>query len=384
MKGKQGFIIAGIMVLSLVLAGGTFASDPIKVGTLEALTGPGAAFGTNMLQGLQMAVDDINAAGGLVGRKVEIISIDDAAQPAQSVSAMTRLIHQDKVDIVIGGWGSATVLANFKVAEKAGVPYIECGASNPRVTRGNNNQWTFANIQNDEKQCIVVSKLAIEKGHKRIAILHDRNDFGRGGRDEFSKGLKQFGNLEPVVVESYQMGDKDFNAQLIKIREAKPDALGLFGTLVEAAAIAIQMKKLGMNLPIFSMAGIANVNYIKLGGEAVEGTILAAHFNRELSPETEAWAKKYEEKFKQATVIADPNSAWMSYSAGANCFPAAVKMAGSMDKTKVRDALRKIRWRDYGQGIDNYFDAEHAVVKETIIVQVKGGEFKPLVKIFVK
>jgi branched-chain amino acid transport system substrate-binding protein len=370
--------------LTLGLAGVAGAADPIKVGTLMALTGPGAAMGTNMLQGLQMAIDDLNAAGGLVGRKIEVISIDDAAQPAQSVSAMTRLIHQDKVDIVIGGWGSATVLANLKVPEKAGVPYIECGGSNPRITRGNNNQWTFANIQNDEKQSIVVSKLAVEKGYKRHAILHDRNDFGRGGRDEYSKGLKQFGNLEPVVVESYQMGDKDFNAQLIKIRDAKPDVLGLFGTLVEAAAISIQMKKLGMNLPIVSMAGIANVNYIKLGGEAVEGVICAAHFNRHLSPETEAWAKKYEERFKPSSVIADPTSAWMSYSAASNAFPAAVKMAGSMDKTKVRDALRKVRWRDYGQTIDNYFDEEHAIVKETIIVQVKDQDFKPLVKIFVK
>ena len=384
MLSKKTFIIGLGMIVSLSLAGVSLAADPIKVGTLEALTGPGAAFGTNMLQALQMAVDEINEKGGLLGRKVEIISIDDAAQPAQSVSAMTRLIYQDKVDIVIGGWGSATVLANFKVAEKAGVPYLETGGSNPRVTRGNNNQWTFAVLQNDEKQCIVVSKLALEKGYKRFAILHDRNDFGRGGRDEFSKGLKQFGNLEPVVVESYQMGDKDFNAQLIKIREAKPDALGLFGTLVESSAIAIQMKKLGMNLPIFSMAGIANVNYIKLGGDAVEGTICATHFNRHLSLETEAWAKKYEEKFKHATVIADPNSAWMSYCATANCFPAAVKMAGSMDKTKIRDALRRVKWREYGQDIDNYFDKEHAIVKETIIVQVKDGDFKPLVKMFVK
>ncbi len=382
--GKRVYLSGITIFFFLSMAMGTWAAEPIKVGSLMALTGPGAAFGTNMLQGLQMAVDEINAKGGLLGRKVDIISIDDAAQPAQSVSAITRLIHQDKVDIIIGGWGSATVLANFKVAEKAGVPYLECGASNPRVTRGNNNQWTFAVLQNDEKQCIVVSKLALEKGYKRFAILHDRNDFGKGGRDEFSKGLKQFGNLEPVVVESYQMGDKDFNAQLIKIREAKPDALGLFGTLVEASAIAIQMKKLGMNLPIFSMAGIANVNYIKLGGEAVEGTILASHFNRHLSPETEAWAKRYEEKFKQSSAMADPTSAWMSYSAGANCFPAAVKRAGSMEKTKVRDALRQVKWREYGQDIDNYFDKEHAIVKETIVVQVKGGDFKSLVKMLVK
>jgi branched-chain amino acid transport system substrate-binding protein len=315
----------------------------------------------------------------LLGRKLEVVGMDDAGDPAQSVSAMTRLIYQDQVDIVIGGWGSATVLANFRVCEKAQVPYIECGASNPRVTRGQKNQWTFAMIQNDEKQAKVISQLAMDRGYKRFAILHDRNDFGTGGKDEFSKDLATRG-LKPVIVESYQMGDKDFNAQLLRIREAKPDALGLFGTLVEGAAIAIQMKKLGLRIPIFSMAGLSNVNYIKLGGEAVEGTICASHFNRRISKETEAWAAKYEKKFKRSTVIADPMSAWIAYTAVANCFPRAVKMAGSLDKTKVRDALRKIKWREPGQSMDNYFDEEQAVVKETIVVQVQGAKFVPLKK----
>jgi branched-chain amino acid transport system substrate-binding protein len=290
---------------------------------------------------------------------------------------MTRLAYQDKVDIVIGGWGSATVLANKKVCEKARVPYIELGASNPRVTRGQNNQWTFAMIQNDEKQCVVVSKLAMEMGYKKFAILHDRNDFGVGGKDEFSKGLKD-GGLEPLIVESYQMGDKDFNAQLIKIKQAKPDALGLFGTLTEGAAIAIQMKKLGMNLPIFSMAGLTNINYIKLGGDAVEGTICTAHFVKVLNDETKAWSEKYEKRFEHATVVAAPAAAFTAYFAVSEVFPKAVKMAGSMDKTKVRDALRKIKWREPGQSIDNYFDEEHAIVKEVIVVQVKDGQFIPI------
>jgi branched-chain amino acid transport system substrate-binding protein len=379
MTDRKALAIGVIFIFYFSIFAIADANEPIKVGFLAALTGPGAAFGINMLQGHQMAVDDMNEAGGLLGRKIEVVVMDDAADPAQSVSAMTRLIYQDKVDIVIGGWGSATVLANFKVCEKARVPYIECGGSNPRITRGQNNQWTFAMIQNDEKQAKVIAELAMDKGYKRIAILHDRNDFGRGGRDEFSKGLAKRG-LKPAIVESYQMGDKDFNAQLIKIREAKPDALGLFGTLVEGAAIAIQMKKLGMNLPIFSMAGLSNVNYIKLGGEAVEGTICASHFNRRISNETEAWAAKYEKKFKHSTVIADPMSAWIAYTAVANCFPRALQMAGSTDKTKVRDALRKIKWREPGQTIDNYFDEEHAVVKETIVVQVKDGKFIPIKK----
>jgi branched-chain amino acid transport system substrate-binding protein len=373
---RKGLTMVVVIISVLAMGRITWAAEPIKIGFLAALTGPGAAFGINMMQGERMAVDELNAKGGLLGRKIEMVVIDDAAQPAQSVSAMTKLIYENKVDIVIGGWGSATVLANFKFAEKAGMPYIECGASNPRVTRGQHDRWTFAMIQNDAQQAKVVAKMAVDMGYKRFAILHDRNDFGVGCKDEFMKSLEAYAKLKPVVIESYQMGDKDFNAQLIKIREAKPDALGLFGTLVEGAAIAIQMKKLGMNLQIFSMAGLANVNYIKLGGNAVEGTICTTHFNRHINADTERWASDYEKQFKASSVIADPNSAWIAYTAAANPFPKAVRMAESMDKTKVRDALEKVRWREPGQTIDNYFNKEHAVVKETIVVQVKGGDFR--------
>lgn len=377
MSIKKVLLIGVIVIFCLSCAGTAHAKKPIRIGYLAALTGPGAAFGINMLQGHKMAVEEINAGGGLLGRELEAVVIDDAGDPAQSVSAMMKLVYQEKVDIVIGGWGSATVLANYKVCEKAGLPYIEIGASNPRVTRGQNNQWTFAGLQNDEKQAMVISKIAVDMGYKKFAFLHDSNDFGVGGRDEFTKGLVRY-NLKPLIVESYQFGDKDFNSQLIKIRRARPDALGLFGTLVEGAAIAIQMEKLGMDFPIFSMAGLSNYNYIKLGGRAVEGTICATHFSKRLSAETEAWARRYEEKYKGSAVMPDPNTAWLAYTAVANPFKRAVKVAGSIDKKKVRDALRKVRWREYGQNIDNYFDKEHAIVKETIVVRIKDGDYIPI------
>ena len=377
MSLKKILLIGLLVVFCLSGTGIAYAKKPIRIGYLAAMTGPGAAFGTNMGQGHAMAVEEINEKGGLLGRKLEVVMIDDAGDPAQSVSAMIKLVHQEKVDIVIGGWGSATVLANYKVCEKAGMPYIEIGASNPRVTRGQNNQWTFANLQNDEKQSMVISKMSVDMGYKSFAFLHDSNDFGVGGRDEFTKGLKRF-NIKPIIVESYQFGDKDFNSQLIKIRKANPDALGLFGTLVEGAAIAIQMKKLGMNLPIFSMAGLSNINYVKLGGKAVEGTICASHFSRRLNDETEAWASRYEEKYKGSAVMPDPNTAWLGYSAVKFPFRNAVKLAGSIDKKKVRDALRKVTWKEYGQHIDNSFDKEHAIVKETIVVQIKNGQYIPI------
>lgn len=381
MNYKKALIIGVVVILGLAIAGVTLAGDPIKVGFLGALTGSGAVWGFNMMQGLRMAVDEINETGGLLGRKIEAVVIDDAGQAAQSVSAMTKLIYQDKVDIVIGGWGSWCVLANLPIAEKAQVPYIECGASNPRITSGRNNQWTFAAIQNDKNQAKVVTKVVIEMGYKRFAILHDRNDYGVGCKDEFIKCLEERG-LKPLIIESHQTGDKDFNAQLIKIREAKPDALGLFGVVVESAAIAIQMKKLGMNVPIFSVGcGFSNVNYVKLGGEAVEGTICPGHFSRRLSADTEAWASKYETLFKHSAVTPDPVGGWLNYSAVQNPFSRAVRMAGSMDKTKVRDALRQVKWREYGQDIDNYFDAEHAVVKQVIVLQIKNGEFIPFKKV---
>jgi branched-chain amino acid transport system substrate-binding protein len=380
MNHKKALTMMVVVFLCVAIVEVTLAASPIKVGFLAGLTGPGTTYGVNMMQGQRMAVDEINEAGGLLGRKIEVVVIDDAAQAAQSVSAMTRLVYQDKVDIVIGGWGTWTVLPNLKVCEKAQVPYIVCGGSNPRVTKGSNNQWTFANIIDDDKHSQVSAKIAMDMGYKRIAILHDRNDYGVGLKDAFIKALEK-GGLKPVAIESHQTGDKDFTAQLMKIRDAKPDALGLFSILVEGAAVAIQMKKLGMELRIFGMASLSNPNFIKLGGEAVEGAIATTNFARDMSAEAEAWNLKYEKVFAKSTVMLDPVGAWLTYSAVKFPFVNAVKMAGSMDKAKVRDALRQVKWREYGQDIDNYFDKEHALVKQVIVLQVKNGKFFYLKKV---
>jgi branched-chain amino acid transport system substrate-binding protein len=150
---------------------------------------------------------------------------------------------------------------------------------------------------------------------------------------------------------------------------------------VEGAAVAIQMKKLGMDLRIFGMASLSNPNFIKLGGKAVEGTIATTNFARDMSAEAEAWTSKYEKVFAKSTVMLDPVGAWLTYSAVKFPFVRAVKMAGSMDKKKVRDALEQVKWREYGQDIDNYFDKEHALVKEVIVLQVKNGKFVYVKKI---
>jgi branched-chain amino acid transport system substrate-binding protein len=377
MMVRKVFVIGAIVMFCLSVMGVTHAKEPVKVGWLGALTGPGAPFGMNMLQGVKMGVEEVNARGGVLGRKLEIVSIDDAADPAQSVSAMTKLVYQDKVDVVCGGWGSATILANMRVCEKAGVPYIAIGGSNPKIT-SKDNKWTFRPLQNDAKQGLEIADIAVKQlGYKRFGIIHDRNDYGTGAKDVFVQGLSKH-NLIPVAVESYQMGDKDFTSQLIKIREAKPDVLAVLGTVIEGAAIAIQRTQLGMgNLRIVGVAGLANMHYIKLAGKATEGTVCLTYFNRRLSPESETWARNYEEKYKDSSAVPTPDVAWMGYSSIVNILEPALKMAGSTNKTKIRDALRKVKWRDLGQNINNYFDETGQAIRESIIIEVKNGDFVP-------
>ena len=376
MNIKKVFMTGIVIILSLTLVGVTHGKELIKVGWLGALTGPGAPFGMNYLQGLKMGVEEVNAGGGVLGRKLEYVTIDDAADPAQSVSAMTRLVYQDKVDVVVGGWGSATILANMKVCEKAGVPYLASGGSNPRIT-SKDNKWTFRPLHTDANLGVEIAAVAVKLGYKQIGIIHDRNDYGVGARDVFIEAISK-NNLKPVAVESYQMGDKDFAAQLIRIREAKPDVLAVFGTVTEGAAIATQRAKLGMgHLRIISVAGIANVNYIKLAGKDAEKTICLTPFNRYVSKESEVWAKIYEEKFKDTGVIPTPDVAYMSYSAIVNILKPALEIAGSTDKSKVRDAFRKVRWKDFGQKNENYFDEIGQAIRESIIVHVVNGDFVP-------
>ncbi|HVY16368.1 MAG TPA: ABC transporter substrate-binding protein [Rhodopila sp.] len=350
---------------------GALAQD-IKLGMIAGLSGFGASYGASMQQGVEMAIKEINDAGGINGRKLVEDVADDASDPAQSVLAMQRLVN-DHVDIVVGGWGSSMVLANMEVAERAGMPYIVVGASNPRITT-KRNKWTFRILTNDNGHAVQLADLAVQTLHmKRIAVINDSNDYGVGARDIFIARLKEL-DESPVDVESYGSNDKDFTAQLSHIAAANPDGIALMGTLPAVPAILNQARDQGIDARFFGPAGLSNEAMITLAPEASQHTIATAYFHEDLDPQAKAWADKYTAMFKNAAQAPRPSQAVSAYRGvymAADC----LKKVGT-DKDKVRLCLKD--WHGHFFGLppaDLHFDDTNQLVVPVVIEEVQGKGF---------
>ena len=263
--------LAAWLVTSLLVVCHAAQAQDIKVGVIAGMSGGGASYGASLRQGIEMAMKEINDAGGIKGRKLVFDVADDASDPAQSVLAMQRLVN-DQVSIVVGGWGSSQVLANMEVAERAGMPYIVVGASNPRITTSRN-KWTFRILSDDNDHAKRLADLATGLLHmKQIAVISDSNDYGVGLRDVFVARLKQLG-VTPVDVESYQTNDKDFTAQLTHIAGSKPDGIAVMGTLPAAPAIMNQARDLGIDGRFIGAGGLSNEGHHHAGA----GSVAAHH-----------------------------------------------------------------------------------------------------------
>ena len=368
--GKLLTVAAAAAVLAN--AGAARAQD-IKLGVIAGMSGPGTSYGIGIRQGAEMAVKEINAAGGIKGRKISLVVVDDASNPAQSVTAMQRLAS-DGVDLIVGGWGSSQVLANMEVAERAGIPYIVVGATNPKITT-EKNKWTYRVIFTDSVQAEQIAEAAVKRlGMKRIAVIHDANDYGVGNRDIFLASLKKLG-IEPVSVVSYQSADKDFTAQLSRIREANPDGLAVFGTIPGAPAIMNQARDLGIKARFIGTGGLANENLMTLAPKASEGTVLTTYFHEDVDAEAKAWAQRYVKEFSGGTQPPRPVLAAWEYRAIR--FIAAPCLANvGTDKDKLRQCFGAWKGNMFSVPGESYFDKTGQLIQPSVLVEVGGGAFQ--------
>jgi branched-chain amino acid transport system substrate-binding protein len=364
--------LTALTVISVLAFAPAAHAQDIKVGMITGLSGGGASYGASMRQGIEMAMQEVNDAGGIKGRKLTLDVADDASDPAQSVLAMQRLVN-DQVDIVVGGWGSSQVLANMEVAERAGLPYIVAGASNPRITTSRN-KWTFRILTNDNGHATRLADLATGLLHmKRIAIINDSNDYGVGARDIFVARLKELG-LTPADIESYQTNDKDFTAQLTHIAGANADGIAVLGTLPAAPAIMNQARDLGIEGRFMGAAGLSNEAIITLAPEASQHAIATAYFFPTLDNAAKAWTTKYEAMFKGAAQAPMPSQAAPSYRAmkmAADCLTSA-----GTDKEPLRLCLKAWHGTFFGLPPANaHFDDTNQLIVPVVVESVEGKEF---------
>ncbi len=371
---NRTFLSAAAGLAACLLAAAPARAADITMGVLLGLSGGGASYGQSLLQGIRMAVDEINAAGGIKGERIVLEIADDDSDPAQSVLAMQRLIN-DHVDLVVGGWGSSQVLADMAPAERAGMPYIVIGASNPRITTARN-KWTFRVLTNDGTQARELADLAVRTLHlKRIALIDDTNDYGVGLRDIMTAELAKLG-VKPVADESYATNAKDFTAQLTHILAAGPDGLAILGTLPAAAAIMNQARDMGIAARFMGAAGLGNEAVMVLAPEASQGTLATAYF-MPIDPAAVAWQAEYVKEFAHAAQPPRPSQAAWGYRAVKLIAAPCLAEAGA-DKDAFRLCLKSWHGKIFGlPPVEAHFDATNQLIVPVLFITIKGKAFVP-------
>lgn len=372
-----------IAVVVLISAGALWfpnfaAAADITLGVIAGISGLGASYGVGLTQGAEMAALEINAAGGINGRAIKLMITDDASSPARSAVAMRRLVAAD-VSLIVGGWGSAQVLANMDIAEQAGVPYIVTGATHPQITNARN-KWTFRVIQSDAVINEYLASFVVKTlGLKRVAVINDTNDYGTGNRDVFVAALDRLG-IRPVEIQSYLTTDKDFRAQLTRIRIVDPEALAIFGTAPAASMVMTQARDLGINAQFVGSGGLANEAIISAAPTSSEGTILMTYFSEDVDDDARTWAARYRAEFANRGQPAWPALASLEYrtikAIVAPCLATATDTA--FDRERLRDCIANWRGRLFGLPGELYFDKSGQLVQKPVVVEIHGGAFRLL------
>ena len=349
------------------------AQEPITVGEFASMTGSEATFGINSNNGVQLAVDEINGAGGLLGgRKVRVVLEDDQSKAGQPSAAVKKLIANDKAVAIIGEIASSRSLEAAPICQEAKVPMVSPGSTNPTVTE--KGDYIFRVCFIDPFQGTVMAKFALDTlKAKKVAVLTDvTSDYSKGLAQYFTEYFKGHGG-EIVSELSYSGGgkDKDFRAQLTAIKAKSPDAIFLPGYYTEAGLIGKQARTLGIKVPLLGGDGWDSPKLAEIAGSSLDGCYFSTHFSPKAeSPKVQDFVKKYTAKYKAAPDGMAP----LGYDA-MMILADAIKTAGSTDGAKVRDALTNVK--NYEAVTGNIsIDEKRNATKSAVVLQVQGTENK--------
>jgi len=344
-------------------------SNEILIGEFGALTGPIATFGQNTHKGVMMAVDEINAAGGVLGKQIRLLVEDDQGKPEEALTAVTKLISKDRVVALIGEFASSNSLAAAPFAQQSRIPMLSHGSTNPKVTQVGD--YIFRACFIDPFQGEVMAKFASASlGLKRVAILRDiKSDYSVGLADYFTRSFTAAGG-QIVADESYSAGDKDFNAQLTSIRQKNPDAIFIPGYYTEIGLIARQTRRLGIQAVLLGGDGWDSEKLWEIGGDALNGSFFSNHYSVDNpDPAIQAFVEKFRERHGHA-----PDAlAALGYDA-TRMLVAAIARAGSDDPKAIRDALAATRDFPGITGVITLNENRDAV-KSAVVLEVRDGKF---------
>jgi branched-chain amino acid transport system substrate-binding protein len=370
------FIAASFLIPSSVLS--ETEKPPYKIGGLFSITGPTSFLGDPEKKSMEMAVEQINNAGGIDGHMLEAIIYDDEGDPSKAVNAASKLIDSDKVIAIVGPSLTPTTLAVMPMVQKAQIPFISCAAGNKIVQPVD--PWVFKTAQSDILAVAAIYSHLKSQNFKNIGLLTVANAFGESGKEQLMNQAAQFGL---TIVKSETFGDKDtdMTAQITKIRQDNPDAIVCWGTNPGPAVVAKNIQQLGVTIPLYQSHGVASPKFIELAGSAAEGIILPTGkiLVTSLLPDTDPQKKTlvdyttaYDAKFKT------PVSGFGGYAYDGIQILAKALAGTNGDKEKIRQGIENLKGHVGISGIFNFSATEHNGLGADafVMVRIKDGKWE--------
>jgi branched-chain amino acid transport system substrate-binding protein len=370
MKKNYRKRIFSIALAAAMLTGcGKKAEDTIKIGGVFPITGDVPALGAAMENGAELAVKEINAAGGILGKQIELVVEDDQNQASVAPNAITKLIEQDKVSAVVGTYSSKCSIPMAAVAKENNVVMITPASTNEKVTL-EGGEYVFRACFIDPYQGKVGAKFAVDNlGATKAAMLYDvGNDYSVGISKEFKSNFEELGG-KIVYEETYNAGESDFKAFLTEIKELGVDVLYLPDNYSTVGLIAKQARELGIDCPLLGSDSWSDPGLVEVGQDAIEGSYFTDHASMTSDNEKiQNFIKSYKTEYNL-----DPSSfSVLSYDS-VYLVAEAIKKAGNTDSAAIKDALTSIDYAGIGGQIT--FDENRNPVKSAYINKVENGEF---------
>ena len=363
-------LLVAMTAIALVSACTKKTTNEIVVGHFGSMTGSDATFGQSTDDGIRLALDEANAAGGINGKKIKLITMDDQGKAEEAAAVVTRLIEQEKVVALLGEVASSRSLAAAPIAQAKKVPMITPSSTNPKVTEVGDHIFRVCFI--DPFQGTVMAKFATENlKAKKVAILREvSSDYSMGLADFFTQKLKELGG-EVVADLSYQNQDVDFKAQLTQIKSKNAEAIFIPGYYTQVGLIARQARELGISAPLMGGDGWDSPKLSEIGGKAVDGGYFSNHYSTESTdPAAVEFMKKFKEKYKK-----DPDGLSAAGYDAARVLVQAMKNAPEVTTAAIRNEIAKIK--NFAGATGNItINEQRNATKSAVVVQVQGTAMK--------
>lgn len=362
-------LIASIVLASLLSACNPQAgSDKVRVGVFMSTTGSTANFGISSVNGIKMAAEEINAAGGINGKQVELLVQDDRSDASEAATIVTKFVTQDMVHAVIGEVASSRSIAAAPIAQNAKIPMLTPSSTNPEVTKKGN--FIFRSCFIDPYQGAAIAQFAAKTlGAKTAAIMVDRkNDYSTGLEKVINETFTKFGG-KIVATQSYQEGDQDFNAQLTSLKGANPEVIFVPGYYNDVGLIAKQARDKGITVPLIGGDGWDSEQLYKIGGSALNGSYFTNHYSPfDTDPKVVKFVNDYKAKYNGSTPDALAATAYDA----ANIMFDAIKRSKSLTGPDIRDALQATNAFPGVTGTVT-FNEHRDAVKPIVMIEIKDG-----------